>query len=90
MTQLNPSSFPSGQEPDSGLKLRPLEVFVFSAVLAIFTGFVVLISSREIILSLIFFGLAFIVALVTLALLGVGAKPNRIEQLDSQEQNRAS
>ncbi|MCY7411714.1 MAG: hypothetical protein LH471_01535 [Salinibacterium sp.] len=67
---------------------RPAELIALSAILAVFAGLVVLMSTRDPILALIFFGIAFIVSLVGLAMLSLAAAPNEMEQRDLDEQNR--
>ncbi|MFC4224419.1 ABC transporter ATP-binding protein [Lysinibacter cavernae] len=63
-------------EPSRRDKLKPLELVGFSAVLGVFAGLVVLMATREILLSVIFLGVGFIVALVTLAMLSMSMKEN--------------
>lgn len=63
-------------------RLKPAELLGFSGVLAIFAGLVVLMSSRQIVLALVFMLIAFILSLVVVALLGLGGKP-------SEEDNEA-
>lgn len=64
-------------------RLRPLELVGFSAVLAVFAGLVVLLVLRtadgevDPARAGIVTGAVFIVALVTLALLGLGGKPSK-------------
>ena len=50
-------------------RLRPAELLVISAVVAVFTGAVVLFSTREFELALVFLGVAFIVVVVVLDML---------------------
>ena len=50
-------------------RLRPVELLGISAIVAVFTGLVVLFSTRELQLALIFLGIAFIVVVVVLAML---------------------
>lgn len=69
-------------------RTRPVELLGLSGVLALFIGLVVLMSTREIVLSLIFLGVAFIVALVVLAMLSLAVRPTDVEQLDIDEQDR--
>lgn len=76
-------STPSRQD-----RLRPLEFILLSAVVAVFTGLVVLLSTREPILALVFFGVGFIVSLVVIAMLALAAKPNAAEKNDIDEQDR--
>lgn len=57
-------------------RLRPLELVGFSAVLAVFASLVVILTTRDIQLTLISLGIAFIVALLMLALVGLGKAPS--------------
>ncbi|WP_017792733.1 hypothetical protein [Leucobacter salsicius] len=57
-------------------RLRPLELVGFSAVLAIFAGLVVMLTTRDWVLALIFLGVAFIVSVMMVALIGLGGKPS--------------
>jgi hypothetical protein len=66
-------------------RLKPLELILLAAVIGIFTGGIVLLSSRDLTLSAIWFGIAFIVGLVILAMFVLAAKPNKNELLDIQE-----
>jgi uncharacterized membrane protein HdeD (DUF308 family) len=69
-------------------RTRPLELLALSGVLAIFTGLVVLMSTRDVVLALIFLGIAFIVVLVVLAMLALAVRPTGDEKLDLDEQDR--
>jgi len=55
--------------------------------MAIFTGLITLMSTREIILALIFTGIAFVVVLVVLAMLVLAVRPDGEELTDLDEQN---
>lgn len=68
-------------------RTRPLELLVLSGILGVFAGLVVLMSTREVILSLVFFGLAFIVSLVVLAMLSLAVQPSTDEKMDLAEQD---
>ncbi|MHA3685257.1 ABC transporter ATP-binding protein [Leucobacter sp. HY1908] len=57
-------------------RLKPLELVGFSGVLAVFAGLVVLLTTRDIVLALIFLGIAFIVVVMVVALVGLGGKPS--------------
>jgi hypothetical protein len=70
-------------------RLRPLEFVGISAVVAVFIGLVVLFTTRQPILALVFFGIAFIVSLVVIAMLSLAIKPNEAEQTDITEQDDA-
>jgi len=65
-----------------------VELLLISGVLAIFIGLVVLMSTRQVVLALIFLGVSFIVALVVLAMLALAVRPTGDEQLDIDEQDR--
>ncbi|MCS5717409.1 hypothetical protein N1027_04575 [Herbiconiux sp. CPCC 205763] len=79
-------------EPSRRDRLKPVELLVLSAVMSLFVGLVVLLSTRELILSAIFFGVAFIVSLVILAMFSLSIKPNDAEQheIDDDEQPKPS
>ncbi|EYT54665.1 hypothetical protein H490_0107120 [Leucobacter sp. UCD-THU] len=65
-------------------RLRPLELIGFSAVLGIFAGAVVLMATRDWVLALVFLGVAFIVSVMMVALVGLGGKPSQ-EDLEARK-----
>jgi hypothetical protein len=69
-------------------RTRPVELIGLSAVFSVFVGLVVLMSTRQIELALIFLGVAFVVSLVGLAMLSLAARPTGDEQIDLDEQDR--
>jgi len=69
-------------------RTRPVELIGLSAIFAVFVGLVVLMSTREVVLALIFAGIAFIVSLVGLAMLSLAVRPTGEEKLDLDEQDR--
>ncbi|TXN29258.1 hypothetical protein [Lacisediminihabitans profunda] len=69
-------------------RLKPLEYIVLSAIISVFIGLVVLLSTRQPVLSLVFFGIAFIVTLVTIAMLSLAVKPDEAEKIDLGEQDK--
>lgn len=71
-------------------RLKPLELLIVSAVLGLFTGLVVLMSSRDLILSAVSFGIVFIVCLVAMAMFVLAIKPNKNELLDIEELDSSS
>ena len=71
-------------------RLRPLELIVISAVLGVFAGLVVLMATREVVLALVFLGIAFIVSLVVLAMLALTMAPTGDERSDLAEQDQRS
>ena len=64
-------------EPSRRDRLRPAELVGFSAVIAIFVGGVVLLSTRDFALAAIFLGVAFIGTLLVIAMLLLSMKPNK-------------
>ncbi|AZZ54428.1 hypothetical protein GSU69_16935 [Rathayibacter festucae] len=69
--------------------MRPLELVGLSAVMAAFVGLVVLMSTREFVVALIGFGVAFIVVLVAIAMFSLTFKPDEAEIADLDEQDGA-
>lgn len=78
------------QTPSIRERLRPFELLGISAVIGLFTGLVILLTTREWWLAGIGFGVAFIFSVMTIALLALSAKPNAAEQNDLDEQDRAA
>ena len=74
-------------QPSKRDVFKPVELIVLSAVMALFVGLAVLLSTRNPLLAVIFFGVAFIVVLVVIAMLVLTFKPNKSEQteLDDDE-----
>lgn len=68
-------------------RTRPAELLLLSLAIAVFTGLCVLLVTRDLAISVIFFGVAFILALVVFAMLSITSKPNRDEEIDLGEQN---
>jgi uncharacterized membrane protein HdeD (DUF308 family) len=62
-------------EPSRRDRTRPAELLGLSGVLAIFAGLVVLMSTRDLVLSLIFAGIAFIVGLIGFAMIALAVRP---------------
>lgn len=84
MTQ---SPEPAHQEPVTPSRrdrLRPLELVGFAAVLAIFAGAIVLLTTRSIVLAGVALGIAFIVSIMMVALVGLGGKPSQ-DDLDARK-----
>lgn len=71
-------------------RVRPVELLVLSGIVAIFTGVVVFASTRQLLLGVVFLGVAFILSLITLAMLALSTTPDDAEQsdLDDQDRNR--
>lgn len=66
-------------------RLKPVELVFVSIVISLFTGIVVMMSSRDWILSAVSFGIVFIVCLVVMAMFVLAIKPNKNELLDIEE-----
>ncbi|MBC7592111.1 MAG: hypothetical protein H7226_13855 [Salinibacterium sp.] len=75
------------KSPSRKDRTRPAELLVLSGILGVFAGLIVLMSTREIILALIFLGIAFIVSLMVLAMLSLAVQPTGEEKIDLAEQD---
>lgn len=62
-------------QPTRRQQLKPFEYLAFAAAAGIFVGLVVLLSVRDVVLALIFFGVAFIGTLLITATLMLAIKP---------------
>jgi len=69
-------------------RLRPAELLGLSAGFGVFTGLVVLMTTRDLDLGLIFLCVAFIVGLVVIAMLSLATTPNAEEQSELDESDR--
>lgn len=74
-------------KPSRQDRLRPWEFVGMAAIISVFIGLVVLGSTRELNVALVFFGVAFIVSLVVIAMLSLAVKPDELEQSDLAEQD---
>ncbi len=84
---------PTGPPPERHIpslrdRFRPLELLGLSAVVAAFTGLIVLLSTRSIDIAVIFAGIAFVVSLVVFAMLALTSTPTGEERTDLDEQDR--
>jgi hypothetical protein len=68
--------------PDLRTRLRPLELLGLSGAAGLFAGLVVLMSTRDLVLALIFLGIAFIVALVVFAMMALSVSPTEKSGVD--------
>ncbi|WP_104089999.1 MULTISPECIES: hypothetical protein [unclassified Cryobacterium] len=87
MTKKTPGTPNSAHQPSRSDRLKPVELLAISAGMALFVGLTILGTTREVMLSVIGLGVTFIVALVVIAMLVLGMKPNASEQTDLDEQN---
>jgi hypothetical protein len=74
-------------KPTRSELLKPVELVSISAIMALFVGLTIVLTTRNWALTGIAFGITFIVALVTIAMLALGDKPNAAEKRDLDEQN---
>jgi hypothetical protein len=70
--------------------LKPVELLALAAGMGLFTGLIALMSTRDIVIALIAFGVAFIVGLVLLAMFALSIAPTEDEKRDIEEQDRPS
>ncbi len=77
----------SSTQPSRRDRFLPTELLGISAGLGVFVGLIVLIATREFVLAGVAFGVAFILALVLMALFALAFKPNAGEVIDLEEQN---
>jgi heme A synthase len=74
-------------EPTRRDRFRPAELVILSLVIAAFGGLVTLMTTRDLMLTLIVFGIIFILTLMTIALLVMAVKPDDAEKQELDEQN---
>lgn len=89
-TQGGPQQIPlPGQmyEPSKKDRMKPAELLIFSGVLALFVGLVVLMSTREWLLSGVFLVGSFIVVVVVIALFSLSFKPKQDEVTEIHDQD---
>lgn len=63
-------------EPTRRQKLRPIEYVMLSGVMSLFAGLVVLMVTRDLLVSVIASGLVFIVVIIGIAMLLLAVSPN--------------
>jgi hypothetical protein len=80
---------PSNQphQPSRSDRLRPAEFLALAAGMALFVGLTILLTTREVVFSLVGFGIVFIVTLVVIAMFALGMKRDAAEESDLDEQN---
>lgn len=64
-------------EPTARITLRPAELVGLAGIVAVFVGLITLMVTRELVFSLIVLGGAFVLGLITLAMLMLAVTPNR-------------
>ena len=87
MIKKAPPASNAAHQPSRSDRLKPAELLSISGLMALFVGITILLTTRELVLSAIGLGVTFIVALVVIAMLVLGMKPNASEQVDLDEQN---
>lgn len=76
-------------QPSRKDRMRPLEYLLLAGGFALFSGIVTLLTTRDLVVTAIIFGIIFIIALMTLALLALAMKPDDAELNDIDAQNKA-
>lgn len=76
-------------QPSRKDRMRPVEYLLLAGGIALFSGLITLLTTRDIIVTSIIFGVIFILALMTLALLALAMKPDDAELDDIDAQNQA-
>ena len=87
VTNKTPGPAQPAHQPSRSDRLKPVELLSISGLMALFVGATILLTTRDLVLSAIGLGVTFIVALVVIAMLVLGMKPNASEQVDLDEQN---
>lgn len=80
----------SAGKPSMRDVLKPVELLALAGAMGIFTGLIALMSTRDIVIALVALGVAFIVALVLLAMFALSVAPTEDEKRDIEEQDRPS
>lgn len=89
MTKKNkPAPRPSQFEPSKADRLKPAELIGLSGVMGLFVGLVLLLVTRDVIFTLVGFGITFIIVLVVIAIFSLGMKPDDAEKSDLDEQDK--
>ena len=70
--------------------LKPVELLALAAAMGLFTGLITLMATRDVVIALIGFGVAFIVGLVLLAMFALSIAPTEDEKRDIAEQDHPS
>ncbi|PSL37233.1 hypothetical protein CLV49_0840 [Labedella gwakjiensis] len=70
--------------------LKPVELLALAGAMGVFTGLIAFMSTRDLVIGLIGLGVAFIVALVLLAMFALSVAPTDDEKRDIEEQDRPS
>jgi hypothetical protein len=69
--------------------LKPVELVAISGAMGLFVGLTIMLATRNWVLSSVALGITFIIALVVIAMLALGMKPNAAEKIDLDEQNQS-
>ncbi|AWB90423.1 hypothetical protein [Homoserinimonas hongtaonis] len=67
--------------------MRPYEYLGIAAAIGVFCGLIILATTRDVLVTIIGFGVIFILALLTLALLAIAMKPGEAEQEELDERS---
>lgn len=66
--------------------MRPFEYLAIAGGIALFSALIILATTRDLLFTVIGFGIIFILALMTLALLALAMKPDDAELSDLRDQ----
>jgi uncharacterized membrane protein YhaH (DUF805 family) len=67
-------------QPSRREKLRPAEYVMLSGFMALFAGLIVMMVTRDPLLSLVIAGLIFVIVIIGIAMLVLTASPNRVPE----------
>lgn len=67
-------------QPTRREKLRPAEYVMLSGFMALFAGLIVLMVTRDVVLSLVVAGLIFVLVIIGIAMLVLTTSPNRVPE----------
>jgi ABC-type transport system involved in multi-copper enzyme maturation permease subunit len=67
-------------KPSRRDRLRPAEYVMLSGLMALFSGLIVLMVTRDALLALVIAGLIFVIVIIGIAMLVLAASPNRVPE----------
>jgi hypothetical protein len=67
-------------KPSRRDRLRPAEYVMLSGLMALFSGLIVLMVTRDALLALVIAGLIFVIVIIGIAMLVLAASPNRFPE----------
>lgn len=67
-------------KPSRRDRLRPAEYVMLSGLMALFSGLIVLMVTRDALLAFVIAGLIFVIVIIGIAMLVLAASPNRVPE----------